>query len=80
MISHNENMKKVVMSLFSAVPEVLQIAIISLLFYLIFGILGVIFFKGSFYSCNDPTVKTEEDCIGKYFNDGSLELREWKNQ
>ena len=51
MVSHNETMKKVVTSVFRALPVVANVMLISLLFYLIFGILGVIFFKGGLYRC-----------------------------
>jgi hypothetical protein len=56
MVSRNEGMKKVVTSVMQAMPVVLNVLLISMLFYLIFGILGVIFFKGAFFSCTDSRI------------------------
>jgi voltage-gated sodium channel type II alpha len=61
-------MKTVVTSVMQAVPAVFNVLLISLMFYLIFGILGVIFFKGSFYSCTDPNIEDEDLCVGPFFN------------
>jgi len=68
MVSRNEGMKKVVTSVMRSLPAVGNVILISLLFYLIFGILGVIFFKGSFYSCTDPNIEDEDDCIGWFIS------------
>jgi len=35
-----------------AVPNIINVIIVSLLFYIIFGIIGVNYFKGTFYSCS----------------------------
>ena len=42
-------------------PAVGNVLLITALFYLIFGILGVIFFKGTFYECTDPNIDNEDD-------------------
>ena len=55
MVSRNEGLKAVVSSVFKAIPAILNTLIVSLLFYLIFGILGIILFKGKFYYCNDTS-------------------------
>ena len=34
-----------------ATPNIANVTIISLLFFLIFGIIGVNYFKGTFYEC-----------------------------
>eukprot|EP00003_Mantamonas_plastica_P025079 TRINITY_DN4832_c2_g1_i1.p1 TRINITY_DN4832_c2_g1~~TRINITY_DN4832_c2_g1_i1.p1 ORF type:complete len:652 (-),score=247.12 TRINITY_DN4832_c2_g1_i1:68-2023(-) len=54
-----------------------------MVFFVIFGILGVQMFGGKFYSCTDPEVMTIQACTG-FFNatvDGSLvtEARRWVN-
>ena len=36
-----------------AIPSVLNVMIISLLFFLIFGIIGVNYFKGQFFYCGN---------------------------
>ena len=61
MVSRNEGLKIVVSAVLQALPDVMNVFLIMLLFYLIFGILGVIFFKGSFYTCTDPNIENEED-------------------
>ena len=48
MVSRNEGLKIVVSAVLQALPDVMNVFLIMLLFYLIFGILGVIFFKGRF--------------------------------
>lgn len=62
MVSRNEGMKKVVTSVIRAMPVVLNVLLISLLFYLIFGILGVIFFSGKFYSCDGDISLDKDEC------------------
>jgi len=71
MVSRNEGLKIVVSAVLQALPDVMNVFLIMLLFYLIFGILGVIFFKGSFYQCSDPHVTDEEDCEGYFINPNS---------
>jgi hypothetical protein len=51
MISRNENLKIAVKSLLNSIPGVINVMIISLLFLILFGILGVNFFKGRLFSC-----------------------------
>ena len=41
MVSKNEGMKSVVNSLLKSIPPLLNVMLISMLFYLVFGILGV---------------------------------------
>ena len=53
MVSRNEGLKAVVSSVFKAIPAILNTLVVSLLFYIIFGILGIILFKGSFHYCTD---------------------------
>mmetsp|Transcript_23030 Transcript_23030/g.22378 ORF Transcript_23030/g.22378 Transcript_23030/m.22378 type:complete len:238 (-) Transcript_23030:2853-3566(-) len=52
MISRNENLKLAVQSLLNSIPGVLNVMIISLLILILFGILGVNFYKGRFFYCN----------------------------
>lgn len=65
-------MKLAVQTLIMAIPKIINVIIISLLVFLIFGILGVNYFKGSFYSCNHHSylegglpadVLTKWDCL-----------------
>lgn len=56
MISKNEGMKNVVNSLLRSIPQLFNVLLISCLFYLVFGILGVQLFMGSMGHCSDPEV------------------------
>lgn len=49
--SRNEGMKVVVVSIFKSFPPLGNVVLVGLLFYLIFSILGVNLFAGTFYSC-----------------------------
>merc|ERR1719235_2652924 len=53
-ISRNENLKLVVNTLFKSVPELCNLVIVGALFFLIFGLFGLNYFKGSFYTCKAP--------------------------
>lgn len=43
-----------------------NVSVILVLFFVIFGILGVSLFSGKFYSCNDTSVDTHAQCVGAY--------------
>ena len=55
LISRNEQLKVAVRALFYAIPNILNITIIMLLFFLIFGVIAVSYFKGKFYYCTGLT-------------------------
>lgn len=76
-VSWNEGLKLVVNSLFSALPAMLNVMLVCLLFVLIFAILGMNFFKGEFYHCELDDwkllekIETNIDCLnygGKWEN------------
>ncbi|CAH3016377.1 unnamed protein product [Porites evermanni] len=52
-ISRLEGMKVVVNALFAAIPGIANVLVVSVLFWLIFSILGVHLFAGKFYKCVD---------------------------
>jgi hypothetical protein len=56
MIQKNEGMKTVVNSLLKALPSLMNVALINLLFLVVFGILGVQLFKGELGYCSDSTM------------------------
>lgn len=64
MVSKNEGMKVVVNSLLTSIPNLLNVILISLLFFLVFGILGVQLFKGQLGYCNDESIAYKNDCQG----------------
>ncbi|CAM9558144.1 unnamed protein product [Chrysoparadoxa australica] len=51
MISRLPGLKLVVYCLYQAVPDIINVAAVCLLFFLIFATLGVNYFKGLLYSC-----------------------------
>jgi hypothetical protein len=75
MITKNKGLKIAVESLANSVKGILNITILTVLVYFVFGILGVNFFKGLYYRCNtthlqnDPafnllgSIDTKWDCI-----------------
>jgi hypothetical protein len=58
-----------VRALFYAIPNILNITIIMLLFFLIFGVISVSYFKGKFYHCTNPykglvpVIRSKWDCL-----------------
>lgn len=69
LISRNEQLKVAVRALFYAIPNILNITIIMLLFFLIFGVIAVSYFKGKFYYCTGsnydilPINHSKWDCL-----------------
>lgn len=51
MVSRNEGLKLAVVSLINAVPSIINALVIAILFFILFGIFAVNFFKGTFYYC-----------------------------
>jgi hypothetical protein len=81
LVSKNEGMKTVVNSLLKSIPQLINVMLISLLFYMVFGILGVQIFRGSFGQCTDIATEWKKDCFGNYtFEEDGLEItksRRW---
>lgn len=68
-------LKLVVQTLLLSLRPIGNIVLICCTFFIIFGILGVQLFKGTFYYCDGPdpleimrTVKTKEDCLMNHKN------------
>ncbi|XP_076442684.1 sodium channel protein para-like [Babylonia areolata] len=69
-VSRWEGMRVVVNALIKAIPSICNVMVVCLVFWLIFGIMGVQLFKGQFYSCLDENntrvnlslVDTKDDC------------------
>ncbi|KAH3854426.1 hypothetical protein DPMN_096968 [Dreissena polymorpha] len=70
-VSRWEGMKVVVNSLVKAIPSIFNVMLVCLVFWLIFGIVGVQFFAGKFFKCVDENntriaasvVKNKSDCL-----------------
>lgn len=65
MVSKNEGIKTVVNSLLMSIPSLLNVMLIILLFLLVFGILGVQFWKGAIAWCtnDDPSILNKQMCL-----------------
>jgi hypothetical protein len=53
LIAKNDGLKVSIQALMISIPNILNLLLISSLFFLIFMIIGVNFFKGLLYYCND---------------------------
>jgi hypothetical protein len=49
-----ENLKVIVESIFKSLPNIMNVLLVTMLFYVIFGILGVQLFGGLFFRCESP--------------------------
>ncbi|XP_031569259.1 sodium channel protein 60E-like, partial [Actinia tenebrosa] len=75
-VSRLEGMKVVVNALFAAIPGIANVLLVSLLFWLIFSILGVQLFAGTFFKCVDndgnrlPVSETNNmtECLDKGYS------------
>jgi len=67
MISRNPGLKLVVNALFRAIPSIINVLFVCMLFFLIFGIVGVSYFKGVFMSCQgrvfDDLLPAQRDLV-----------------
>lgn len=86
-----EGLRVVVNAVLKSVPYCFNVAMLLVLFFFLFGVLGVNFFGGRFYSCTDTSkpcyrpwaddCPAELSCEGSWTNPdtGELEEREWRN-
>ena len=68
-LSKNEGLKISINALRVALPEIFQIAILSIMFYFMFGVIGINYFKGQFWNCSEKDLKEKIahkwDCINQ---------------
>jgi hypothetical protein len=77
-INRNRGLKMIVQTLIQSVKGIAHVALLSLLNYLIFGILAIQLFAGKLYSCTDSSVTALADCVGTFVgDDGLARTREW---
>lgn len=69
-IKRNPGMKLVVNSIFRSLPAIGNVTVVCLLFFLIFGIVGVQNWSGAFNSCNDASIKQMVNCTGFFMVSG----------
>jgi hypothetical protein len=52
-----KNLRMVILTLIRALPSCINVIALGIFFFIIYGILGVQLFAGTFYSCNDTSVR-----------------------
>ena len=67
-ISRIPELKVVVNALFRSLPGLGNVLLVALLFWLIFGILGMQLFMGAFARCSDEGIDAKVDCIDGQVN------------
>ena len=75
-ISRVPELKVVVNALFASIPGMGNVFMVSLLFWLIFGILGMQLFMGAFARCDDEDVEAKAECLDGWVNDTGVAM-EW---
>ena len=72
LISKNEGLKLAIRSILSAMPAILQLTVVCMIFFLLYGIFGVTYFRGAFWYCDtanmggeevDHSIHTKWDCM-----------------
>ncbi|KAF3689757.1 Sodium channel protein type 8 subunit alpha [Channa argus] len=85
-LSRFEGMRVVVNALVGAIPSIMNVLLVCLIFWLIFSIMGVNLFAGKYYYCYNETaeenlpleqVNNKTQCF-EYINSNFTEVR-WKN-
>lgn len=80
MINRNESMKVVINALLRSLPAVGYTVVLLVLFFFVFGILGLNLFIGRFYFCTDASVAGRLQCVGSYVQaNGLVAPRVWAN-
>lgn len=67
-------------ALLRSIPSIANVLIVCLLFFVVFGILGVQLFGGKFHYCNDAAILHKNDCVGMYYDGEQMVEREWLNK
>lgn len=63
LVSKNEGMKNVINSLLSSIPALINVQLISMLFYFTFSTIGVQVLMGRTGYCTDDQFKTKKTCV-----------------
>ena len=82
MLTKLRGLQMLVNSLLASVTSLANVFLMTMIVWLIFGILGINLFCGQFWHCTDGSMYGIEDCVGAYVNEASTELeaRRWLNQ
>lgn len=68
LLSRHEGLRVAIRALYHALPNILNITVIMMIFFLIFGVIAVSEFKGKFYFCSEDietetVIKSKWDCL-----------------
>lgn len=63
LVSKNEGMKLVVNSILASIPNLINVFLISMLFYFVFGVMGLQMLSGRVNSCSTDIMLDMEPCI-----------------
>eukprot|EP00163_Fabomonas_tropica_P029147 TRINITY_DN6158_c0_g1_i1.p1 TRINITY_DN6158_c0_g1~~TRINITY_DN6158_c0_g1_i1.p1 ORF type:complete len:1884 (+),score=375.64 TRINITY_DN6158_c0_g1_i1:93-5654(+) len=68
LISRSSGMRVVVYSLTKSFPSIMNVLLVCILFWVVFGVLGIQFYAGKFHYCSDtdPVITTRAQCNGTY--------------
>ena len=74
-------MNVVVTSLTHSIVQVADVFLVCVMFFFMFGIVGMQLYMGKFYSCNDSSATGIDECTGTFTNPttGREEPRVWAN-
>jgi hypothetical protein len=59
-------LRLVVNAIFRAMPRIANVVLVTMLFFVIFAIIGVQNFMGALRVCNDATINVRKDCVGLF--------------
>ena len=64
MATKNERIQLIFGALFRSMPAILNVMFLSVFFFFLFSVMGMGFFMGKFYLCNNDDASGKEDCLG----------------
>jgi hypothetical protein len=71
LLSRIDRLRITTTALLQTVPRVGSTFVLVVLLWVIWAIIGVNFFGGLFFRCNDPSIVARDLCTGTFFPDGS---------
>jgi hypothetical protein len=80
-LTKSSGMRLVLKSVALSIGAMVNVSVVMLMFFVIFGILGVQVFAGRFFRCSDPSVEFRYQCEGSYYDafSGDVVERQWTN-
>ena len=69
MATKNEKIQLIFGALYRSMPAILNVMFLGCFFFFLFSVMGMGFFMGQFYSC-DNDVSHKDECLGTMDSDG----------